>query len=267
MERLFTQSQSEAIAAALADTAEGLTGSEIDHLLELAKMSDPSPKLAKRHRLHNAFATSQNVRKDRRAILAFIRYAMKPERYTKCPERFEVIRTNLNRALAFAGLQVMDTGELIAIEAAQTLSEAEQRAQELRTDLSRRGVHPDVLKFCRAELLADNYFHAVLEATKSVADKMRNRTGLSDDGAALVDRALAGDLPMLAINSLKTESEKSEQRGFANLVKGTFAMFRNTTAHAPRIHWRMGKCDAEDLLSLASLIHRRLDDAIMPPRT
>ncbi len=71
---------------------------------------------------------------------------------------------------------------------------------------------------------------------------------------------------MFAINSFKTESEKSEQRGFANLVKGTFGMFRNPTAHAPRIHWPLVQADAEDLLSLVSLIHRRIDGGHMPPR-
>jgi uncharacterized protein (TIGR02391 family) len=106
----------------------------------------------------------------------------------------------------------------------------------------------------------------VLEAVKSVADKLRARTGLPDDGAPLVDRALTGDLPMLAINPLKTEREKSEQRGFANLLRGTFGMFRNTTAHEARINWPMTKEDAEDLFSLVSLIHRRLDAAHMPPR-
>jgi uncharacterized protein (TIGR02391 family) len=101
-----------------------------------------------------------------------------------------------------------------------------------------------VLRFCREELVADNYFHAVLEAVKSIADKIRTRTGLSDDGNTLIDRALAGDLPMLMINPLKTESEKSEQKGFTNLLRGTFGMFRNTTAHEARIHWPIGKDDA-----------------------
>jgi len=263
---LFTQSQLEAIAAALADTSEGLTGSEIAHLLATCRMADPTPNMTKRHRLFNAFVESQNSRQDRRAILAFIRHAMKPERYARCPERFEPMRTNLNRALSFAGLAVDAAGTLSSAERARTLSEAERRAQELKNDLTARGVHPDVLRFCRAELVADDYFHAVLEATKSIADKLRARTGLADDGAVLVDRALGGDLPMLAINDLSSESERGEQRGFANLVKGVFGMFRNPTAHAPRIHWAMNKADAEDLLSLASLIHRRLDAARMPPR-
>jgi uncharacterized protein (TIGR02391 family) len=71
---------------------------------------------------------------------------------------------------------------------------------------------------------------------------------------------------MLAINALADDSQLSEQRGFANLVKGMFGMFRNTTAHAPRVQWTMARSDAEDLMSLASLIHRRLDASVMPAR-
>ncbi|MGH6845925.1 MAG: TIGR02391 family protein [Methylocella sp.] len=156
--------------------------------------------------------------------------------------------------------------KLATVEQARTLSEAQRRAQELRADLTTRGVHPDVLRFCREELLADNYFHAVMEAVKSVAAKLRARTGLTDDGAALVDPALTGDPPMLAINPLKTESEKGEQKGFTHLLRGTFGMFRNPAAHEARINWPMTKDDAEDLFSLVSLIHRRLDAAHMPPR-
>ena len=66
---------------------------------------------------------------------------------------------------------------------------------------------------------------------------------------------------MLRIGDLTDENGRREQTGFVNLLKGAFGMFRNTTAHAARIHWRMSKEDAEDLLSLASLIHRRLDAA------
>ena len=124
----------------------------------------------------------------------------------------------------------------------------------------------EVLRFCKAELVADNYFHAVLEVVKSVADKLRTKTGLTEDGGTLLDRALSGDIPMLGINPLQTTSHRSEQKGFANLVRGTFGMFRNPVAHEARIHWPMSKDDAEDLLSLVSLIHRRLDASHMPPR-
>ncbi len=261
MEKTFSQSELEAIAAALGDTTHGLTGSEIGHLLATIKMADPTPTLTKWKRLHNAFVERQNLSQNRRAINEFIRQALRPERYSKEPERFEPLRTNVNRALAFAGLAVRPNGDLFEVAPATTLTEAQRRADELKADLSRRGVHPDVLRFCRAELVADNYFHAVLEATKSIADKLRIRAGVTEDGAKLVDIALSGSAPRLAINELLTESQRSEQSGFANLIKGTFGMFRNPTAHEARLLWVMSKEDAEDLLSLASLIHRRLDAA------
>lgn len=265
MATLFSQAELEAIAGALGDTEAGLRGPEIAMLIATCSMVDPG-EVTKRHRIYNAFVESQNSRQDRTRILGFIRHAMKPARYSREPHRYEPMRANLNQALAFAGLVVNETGKIEKVAQATTLPEAQRRARELRSDLETRGVHPDVLLFCRAELLADDYFHAVLEAVKSVADKMRARTGLTDDGATLVDRVLGGDPPMLAINARATASERSEQSGFANLVRGTFGMFRNPTAHEARIHWPMTKSDAEDLLTLVSLIHRRLDTSHMPPR-
>ena len=261
MEKQFSQSEIEAIAAALGDTSDGLTGSEIGHLLASLKMNDPTPEMTKWKRLHNAFVERQNYSQNRRAIMEFIRQAMKPERFVKCPERFESMRANVNRALAFSGLAVSVDGRISSVDRASSISEAQRRADELRADLNTRGVHPDVLRFCKAELLADDYFHAVLESAKSVAEKLRSKSGLTDDGAKLVDSTLCGSAPRLAINDLVTESQRSEQSGFANLVKGVFGMFRNPTAHEARIHWSMNKEDAEDILSIVSLIHRRLDSA------
>jgi hypothetical protein len=195
VEKALSPSELEAVAKALADTSEGLTGSEIGHLLATLKMSDPMPTMTKWKRLHNAFVERQNHSQNRRAIVEFIRQAMKPERYAKEPQRFETMRANLNVALAFSGIAVSHSGELSAVTRAETLKEAQRRADELRAELTTRGVHLDVLRFCRAELVADNYFHAVLEATKSVADKLRAKSGLTEDGAKLVDAALCGSAP------------------------------------------------------------------------
>jgi uncharacterized protein (TIGR02391 family) len=262
-ELIFAQSELEAIAQALADTNSGLTGTEIGHLLATLKIDDVTPEMTKWKRLYNAFAKRQNLAHNRRAILQFIREAMKPERYAMKQDRFEPMRLNINRVLALCGLIVDAGGKLSPVEQATTLSEANHRADDLRADLTRRGVHTDVLVFCKAELVGENYFHAVLEATKSIAEKIRKRTGLTEDGAKLVDLALCGNSPRLSINAHSTESHRSEQSGFANLVKGTFGMFRNPTAHEAKILWAMTKEDAEDLLSLASLVHRRLDSATL----
>jgi uncharacterized protein (TIGR02391 family) len=146
----------------------------------------------------------------------------------------------------------------------------------LRFDLKSGAIHSltatqrlliAVLRFCRAELLQDNYFHAVFEATKSVAQKIRDKTGLTGDGADIVDKAFGLRAPMLAINSLRTDTEQSEQTGFANLLKGMFGTFRNPTGHAAKITWKIDEQDALDLLSLVSYMHRRLDAAAIVPRT
>ena len=265
-EPTFSAAQIEAIARALGDTEDGLTGSEIGHILATCRLDDVASQSTKWVRIHNALVTKQNKAQNRRAILEFIRQAMQPSRHLRHPKHFEAMREHLNRALAFDGLAVREDGRLVSAKRASTLTEAGQRARELRASLESRGVHPDVLRFCRAEILADNYFHAVLEATKSIAEKIRDKTGLSDDGAELIDRALSGSPPLLAINPLLTKSEQAEQKGFANLLKGLFGMFRNPTAHAPRISWQMEKSDAEDLLSILSLVHRRLDTSHMPSR-
>jgi uncharacterized protein (TIGR02391 family) len=44
------------------------------------------------------------------------------------------------------------------------------------------------LKYCRVELMQDNYFHSVFEAVKGLAQRIRDLSGVQLDGAALVDR-------------------------------------------------------------------------------
>jgi uncharacterized protein (TIGR02391 family) len=125
-------------------------------------------------------------------------------------------------------------------------------------------VHADVLQFCRAELLQQNYFHAVFEATKSIAAKVRTLSGLTNDGAELVQHAFGmggGKMPLVAINALSTETDKGEQRGFASLLTGLFGTIRNPLAHTPKVEWEMSEQDALDILTMASLIHRKLDKA------
>jgi hypothetical protein len=47
------------------------------------------------------------------------------------------------------------------------------------------------------------------------------------------------------------------------LMKGLFWTLRNPTAHAPRVLWVTSRPEALDMLTLASMLHRRLDDPIV----
>lgn len=198
---------------------------------------------------------------------AFVQAVMAPVRFLDKPESFSELRHNLNEVLAFSSLHLAEDGKLTSVAQAKTLTEAQQRAGRLRSELQRRQVHSDVLRFCKPELLEENFFHAILEATKSVADKLRTKTGLVSDGASLADAAFGGKLPRLALNRLVTESEQSEQSGFCNLLKGIFGVFRNQTAHEPKITKTYSEQDALDLLTLVSYVHRRIDAAVVVPRT
>ena len=198
-------------------------------------------------------------------VIAFLQAALNPSRFRNNNEMFERFRGDVNYHLAFHGMQIGEDGKARRVQKADTVSEAAERANELREELRRRNVHPDVIAFCKEELLQQNYFHCVLEASKSLAQKIRDRTGLSQDGAALVDAAFSVKSPMLALNQLATDTEQSEQKGFGNLLKGIFGTFRNVTAHGPKVHWSINKRDAMDALTLISYAHRRVDDSVTVP--
>jgi uncharacterized protein (TIGR02391 family) len=254
----------ESLCKILGHTNSGLSGTEIGVLLNACRIDDVDSTSSKRHRLFNALNQRQMQDRCANNVVAFVQQAMNPVRYVGRTDYFEDQRSAINEVIAFAGLELRENGQIAIIQRATTLSEAAQRANELRLILRERNVHLDVLQSCREELLVNNYFHAVFEATKSVAEKIRQRTGLTTDGAALIDTAFTfkNQIPHLALNSLQNESEKSEQIGFMNLLKGLFGTFRNTTAHAPKITWPIDKRDALDILSLVSLVHRRIDNSV-----
>ena len=246
----------------LADTNDGLSGREIGQILKECNIDDPFPSITKRDRLFEALSKKQKQDKCANNIVSFIYKAMNPVRYIQEPHVFENYCFELNRVLAFAGLVLDENGKLREITTAQTLSEAQERANKLYKQLLARNIHSDILLFCRAELLQDNYFHAVFEATKSIADKIRMKSGLSNDGTKLVDDAFGGEFPLLAFNTLQTETERSEHNGFMNLLKGLFGTFRNTLAHMPKIKWNINEQDAIDILTFTSFLHRKLDSCV-----
>ncbi|QAB14286.1 TIGR02391 family protein [Hydrogenovibrio thermophilus] len=253
----------ESISKVLGNTTDGLTGTEIGKLLHECRIDDIDSGNTKWKRLNNALANKQQVDGCANNVIAFIQHALSPARHYDNPEWFNDTRYKINKILSFEGLAIGENGKANYSSKAETISEAASKACKLKEHLLARNVHPDIITFCREELVVDNYFHAVFEATKSVAEKIRMKTGLVSDGAALVDDAFSfREVPHLAFNSLQSESEKNEQKGFMNLLKGLFGTFRNTTAHAPKITWEIEEQDALDILSMVSLVHRRLDKAI-----
>ncbi len=251
----------ESICKVIADTSYGLTGSELNKAILDARMKDVNPGMTKWKRLYNSCVEVQNRTGCSNNILTLIQMSYHPSRFINNKEVFEDRRSEINTILSFVGLRLNENGKFSSVEKSETISDAQKRATSLLKKLTDRNVHPDVLAFCKSELLQDNYFHAVFEATKSVADKIRQLTGRTDDGNPLVVSAFNVNNPILKINDLGDDTKRSEQKGFSNLLTGFFGMFRNTTAHAPRIHWVIEESDALDIMTMASMLHRRLDNA------
>lgn len=257
----FESAQLEAACRVLADTTNGLTGTEIQYILAELKIQDLSPEMTKWKRLFNALAEAQNKHQVGNHLIQFINKAMSPARYTSKPEMFAWRQDGLNVSLAFAGYAVNSKGQVTRTTPESTIEGALARAKRLSSLLQSRGTHQEIFKYCKSELLQENYFHAVLEAVKGLAERLRQLSGLSADGADLVNAVFYVKNPILAINSLRTETELSEQKGIANLLVGIFGAIRNPTAHAPKVVWAMPEQDAIDVLGILSYVHRKLDGA------
>jgi uncharacterized protein (TIGR02391 family) len=255
----FNSQHLEAACRVLADTSRGLTGSQIGHILEDMRVEDVTPDMTKWKRLFNALADVQSKQGVGNHLIMFINRAMNPVSYARDRDAFEWRRDEINVVLAFSGFFVQNDGKVARASKESTIDRARARAGRMRAALESRNVHDEVLKYCNAELIRENYFHAVLEATKGIAERIRKLSGLGSDGADLVNEAFAIKNPVLALNPLVTESEKSEQKGFTNLLIGVFGTVRNPLAHAPKIVWPMPEQDALDILTLVSFVHRKLD--------
>ena len=72
--------------------------------------------------------------------------------------------------------------------------------------------------------------------------------------------------PILAINAGRTGTDRSEQSGFANLVTGLLGLYRNPTAHDPKLRRTVTDDDLLEALTTMSMVHRRLDNATVRTR-
>lgn len=169
MERIapFDAQHLEAACRVLADTSRGLTGPQIGHILQDMNITDMSPQMTKWKRLFNALAEAQNKHQLGNHLIMFINRAMNPVSYARDRNAFEWRRDEINVVLAFSGYCVRDDGKVARSSKESTLKGARARAGRMRAALEGRNVHGEVLNYCRAELIEENYFHAVLEATNT----------------------------------------------------------------------------------------------------
>lgn len=263
----FQPAFTEGISNVLAQTEyPGLSGSELRRVLRIQNLElavGPNKRESLFLTLHNRQVAAGTGG----SVVKFINSAMDPSRYVKDEKRFEVLQGELNAFLVLHGFKVTDAGRIAkATQKASTLTEAARLAGQLHTELQRRGVHAELFKYCDEELVQRSLFHAMTEASKSIAARVRGISNLAGDGAALYDGAFgsggAANPPLYLINSYASESEQSEHKGFKNLLVGIHGHYRNPRAHSSRIDNAENLADFYDAFSLFSYVHRRLDGLV-----
>ena len=255
--RCMPQGVLERVSKILGNTDDGLKGSEIGYFLEQCGINDITPNITKWKRLYSAFANEQNQKRCSNSILKFIQTVVNPARYTD-KMKFECKRNSLNEPLSYIGYELGENGKFHEIHASTTISEAQQRANDLLFTLKSRSAHSEILRYCTAELVDKNFFHAVFEACKGLFSRIRTISQVEKDGVSLVQHVFGGE-PVLVINAYCNKQEIDEQKGFQAILEGLCNMFRNPEAHQPRIEWPISEQDALEILSLISYCHRRLD--------
>ena len=108
--------------------------------------------------------------------------------------------------------------------------------------------------------------NAVFEAAKSLSEKVREKTGLQDDGSVLFNTAFSVNNPRLALNSLQTSTERNLQNGLKEMLNGVTHMVRNVTAHELKVKWVVNEQDAIDILTTISFLHKQLDEYFVVPQ-
>lgn len=273
IKRILDEQQLKAVCDVLAETNLGYTKTELTRLLQQCrieivsdgKMSNAygySLGLNKRDWLYNCLIAEINKSHSLNKVFLFLEKALNPVAFTdeKYRDKYKYLFEGTNKALLLAGLEITKEGKLIEVVQAKTLDEVDRRVNSLQRQLYIRAIHTEVQKYCIKDYLQKDYYDAVFEAAKGLAERVRTISGLTTDGGTLFQTVFSKNDPYLFFNSLQTDSEKSEFTGLKELMEAIFHLVRNPAAHTPKINWKVDEAKALDVLTLISFAHKYLDE-------
>lgn len=271
--KCLDQQKIKAICDIVAHPSQGLTKSQLTTLLgqcRICVVDDGSSRsqlgytigLNKREWLYNCLVTEINKSHSFCKIISFLQAALNPALYTSNDSRqkYRYLVEETNKVLLFAGLSIDQSGQLVEVSQAQTLTEVDQRVNHLKKALYDRAIHSEVQKYCVEDYLRADYYDAVFEATKGLAERVRQISGLTTDGGTLFQTAFSKNDPYIFFNAMKTDSERSEYTGLKELLEAIFHLVRNPAAHTPKVNWKTDETKALDILTLISFAHKYLDE-------
>lgn len=120
-------------------------------------------------------------------------------------------------------------------------------------------LHPVILESSYEQFRSGRYRDAVLNSVVATFDLIRRRSGLDKDGAQLIGEVFSLDAPKLILSELDTESGRNEQKGFIQILQGTYLGIRNPKAHS--LVTDLDQSKAAQYLVFISLLARRVSEA------
>jgi uncharacterized protein (TIGR02391 family) len=103
-------------------------------------------------------------------------------------------------------------------------------------EYDRRITDQDLRLATRSRFGAPHYSDAIEAGVKALNECVRKRSGSREDGDGLMTSVFSVKEPKLRVNRLRSDSERSEQRGHMMLCQGVVAAWRNPRAHSNQVN-------------------------------
>lgn len=119
----------------------------------------------------------------------------------------------------------------------------------------------EAIRGASARLFVDgHYAQSILEAYKALIHHVKTKSGKKDlEGRSLMSTVFSADNPILALNALRSPSDRDEQEGFMLLYMGAVIGVRNPKAHD--LIRQQDPHRALEYIVLASLLAKRADES------
>lgn len=243
-----------------------LTGSKITAMLNYLNLEDTYPKDTKWIRINHAMVTSQSAFRCGNKIIEIIEYVFHPtSTWFTSLNHYNEEMSQINKCISYYGLELQSDGKVHLTESTSSKREANERYDLLKSKLSERNIHPEIMKFCTQDIVNEDYFSIIFEASKSIYDRIRNMTSVNKDGNQLINYCFNRNEPFIVFNSLTTSTEINLYEGFKNILLSIAQIGRNPRAHTPKIYSYENLDNCLDILNLISFAHKMLDQCFVNP--
>lgn len=237
-----------------------MTGSTITRMLKTLNIKDNSNHSTKWRRLDYVMNESQHRFNCGNKIIEIIQYVFHPtSSWFDNSNDYKSLIKEINKCISFYGYELREDGKIYQTELSTTRTQANERYDLLKSKLTERNIHPQILKFCTQDIVNEDYFSIIFEASKSIYDRIRDMTGINFDGNKLIYTCFDLKYPIIVFNLLNSDTEINLYYGLKNILLSIAQIGRNPKAHTPKIYSYDNLDNCLDILNLISFAHKMLD--------